>query len=830
MSQTESGFRITALRTVTVACLAGMVFLSLSFVVAPASGGQLDLSFGSRGKVTTNVANNRAARGARFSDFGPVGSGFTVTLRSTERQDALRIVRFGSDGNPDPGYAEAAREQSGVLPLARAQITETLPDGRTIVAGTERGSGGPDVTLRRYTADGTLDRDFGRNGRVRVSFGRSEGPSRLVIGSTGVTLLQVVSSSGGELSTSFPLVLIDRDGRVIERNDQERYYGDIVAADDGTFRATRSTWSDGDEEESALYRIDRTLKITTIRKLDPDNPAWSGPIAMLPGNGFQAFRSRPGFSLEIVRVKPDGTIDGDFTATTCPEPPTGYPVYQSIQVDGEGRTLAGAVGGCALLRTLPDGGLDPSFGTGGIADFPAFDDDPGDSEGGSPFDWSSAVMRDNSIQLLRWDYQAGRLVTARLGANGRPDDSFGQAEITVRQPSFDTARAILKTTRGYVVAGNSRCNLNGPSGGPCQGLGLTAYRKNGRSDRTFGINGKLTESRLTGEALAAVNKRRFLVAGSSNDGKRIALARYTEAGEIDPSFGDNGVATAAVPGRIGDASALAMLVIPDGKILVTGLAYAKRTGFDDYLPVLRFLPDGRLDRHFGDGGIISLRKLGLGTAIARVGRDFVIAARSDDDPVVVRIKPDGRLRRSFGKRGVVTPNLALRSRLKPGTRFMRFRNTSTLKVTGKRILATATDGYGMFGSALFQLRLNGRPDRTFGRNGTAWVGGLSPHALSVDRCRRITVAGTWRRKPNGGRSFGLLRLTGSGAPDRSLANGRLVTPFGRFNGSTARAATAGHPNRTVVAGSRPSELTSSDFALAAVSNPRCHRPGKRTGH
>lgn len=226
---------------------------------------------------------------------------------------------------------------------------------------------------------------------------------------------------------------------------------------------------------------------------------------------------------------------------------------------------------------------------------------------------------------------------------------------------------------------------------------------------------------------------------------------------------------------------------------------------------------------------MSLRNLGLGTALDRVGRDYVIAARSNLDPVVVRMKANGRLRSSFGRRGVVRPKLALRSRLKPGARFTKFRNTSSLKVAGNGILGSATDGYGLFGSAVFKLGFNGRPDRSFGRNGTVWVGGLSPHDISTDRCRRITLAGTWRRKPGGPRSFALLRLTGSGAPDRSLANGRLLTPFGRSNGSSARAASAGHPNRTVVAGSRRSDLTSSDFALAAVRNPVCGGATRNAG-
>lgn len=828
MQPSFTAFSVTARRVFVASSLMGLVLLSMSLAATPGSAARLDRGFGSAGKVTTNVAMNQVGRDAHFSDFRALNEGFTVTVRASERQEPLRVLRFDSDGKPDSRYGKGSDGESGVLTLGRASITRTLPDGRTIAAGTiGRGDPGRDVAVRRYLPDGTLDHTFGKNGLVRVSFRYADRPNQLVIGSTGEILVQAVSSSGSDyLSTSYPLALISSAGRVVERVTPDRAYEGIVAADDGTFRATRSAWSDGEESETALYRISRKLKITTIRRLDQDAPEWFGPIAMIPGNGFYAFRYGSAYHLEVVRVSSDGTIDSGYTATTCPDPPAGYPVNQSIQVDRDGRVLAGGANGCALLRTLPDGGLDPSFGAGGIAELPPFDDDPEDSEEGNPFDWAAEALPDGKIQLLRWNYGAGQVATARLNAGGRPDDSFDQASITVRQPSYDTARAVLATGRGYIVAGNSRCNLSGASGGPCQGLGLTAYRRSGQPDRTFGMNGKLTENRLTGEVLARVDKHKFLVAGSTNDGDGIALARFTISGRLDRSFGDDGVATATLPGRIGDAGARAVLVLGNGKILVTGLAYRKRTGFDAYLPVLRFLPDGRPDRQFGGDGIVTLRHLGLGTAIGRVGHDYVISARSNRNAVVLRMKPDGRLRQSFGKRGIVTPKLALRSRLKPGARFKLFRNTSSLKVTGNGILGSATDGYGIFGSALFKLKLNGRPDRRFGRKGTVWVGGLSPHAISTDRCRRITVTGTWRRRPNGPRSFGFLRLTGSGAPDRTLAHGTLLTPFGRFNGSSGSAASTGHPNRTVVVGSRLSHTTSSDFALAAVKNPGCRHGGK----
>jgi uncharacterized delta-60 repeat protein len=109
------------------------------------------------------------------------------------------------------------------------------------------------------------------------------------------------------------------------------------------------------------------------------------------------------------------------------------------------------------------------------------------------------------------------------------------------------------------------------------------------------------------------------------------------------------LAPAAARASVGD---FAMAVQPDGKIVVAGGAgyVGGLNGGREYAAVVRYLPDGSLDRGFGQGdGVLLARSLQPFTALAlqRDGR-IVLAAPVGE---VARILPDGRFDANFGIRG-----------------------------------------------------------------------------------------------------------------------------------------------------------------------------------
>src|SRR4029079_8608768 len=86
------------------------------------------------------------------------------------------VARYLPDGSLDPSFGEAGRviTDFGGRDFAAAVIQQ--PDGKIVVAGAARSGGAPfgAVALARYLPDGSLDREFGTEGRVTTDIAAQE--------------------------------------------------------------------------------------------------------------------------------------------------------------------------------------------------------------------------------------------------------------------------------------------------------------------------------------------------------------------------------------------------------------------------------------------------------------------------------------------------------------------------------------------------------------------------------------------------------------------------------------------------------------------------------
>ncbi|MDQ2699839.1 MAG: hypothetical protein M3Y23_00750, partial [Actinomycetota bacterium] len=750
-----------------------------------ASGTGLDRSFGDRGRLQTNIAMNQVARGGYVQNVQALpGGGFIAAILPEERFDRLVILRFAPDGSLDRSFAENGRLRPGF-----GYFAEFLSDGKILVAGSlGSGTPGQDVAVRRFTANGAIDRSFARRGLFRHDFGAQDSVRDMKVSSEGRILLSsnVFCHATSRVcydstSDSFVLTVLSPDGRLI-RSSRGAGVGEgfsaIAAADDGSFRALTGTGPDGETREFSFVRIGRDLKITTIRKFG-DGLEWSG-LTMLPGNGFYSFADE-GNSDTVVKVAPDGVIDpgfGDGGRAGC-EGFTGYRKPE-MELDGQGRVLAGgSTAVCSLFRLLPDGTFDPSFGEGGKVDLPDAEDIP----------WNIAPDETSGVLLARWDYSNGSLEVRRLTEAGTPDGAFGTVSSPVLQASQDVAKAVLPVKGGLILGGTSNCSGYAPALFECQRSVLVKLGAGGRVRSGFGDAGRVLGNRMSISALAGAGGGEFVAAGGIGAsaqyedaaGPGFAVARHLRDGRLDGSFGDGGIVYTRFAGKFQRASALAVDVQPDGKVVVTGEILNEKRGVATSLPVVRYNPDGSLDQGFGDGGMlrVELNELEKGAAIQvlRNGR-ILIAGRDRYRPLVMRLRPDGRIDKSFGSAGFTRPKLATRSRHSKGSRFRAYREaTSLLLLRNGSMLVGAADGYGGQDGVVFKLRRDGKLDRGFGRSGALFTGGLSPNSLAADRCGRVTVSGTFRKAPHGPRSFA---LTG-------LRERRVLFPFGRRHTSRAAA-------------------------------------------
>jgi uncharacterized delta-60 repeat protein len=270
----------------------------------------------------------------------------------------------------------------------------------------------------------------------------------------------------------------------------------------------------------------------------------------------------------------------------------------------------------------------------------------------------------------------GKIVVAGWGQRGS-QDTIGLARYTpagVLDKSFGlrgkVAAPFGARSIGYSAAlqPDGKIVAGGYSGGNGRAstwqFGLARYTAKGALDTTFGKKGRVrTSFGPSGSLVSAVAMQpngKIVAAGNAlpPPSWKMALARYTRTGKLDPSFGAKGVVRA--PSASSDAVASAMTLQEDGKILVAG-----ETGFDFVL--LRYLPNGSLDQTFGSGGIVTTALSGpaQANAVALQGDGkIVLAGYVQTDPVgpgyefaLARYDADGSLDPTFGSGGVVTTSI-----------------------------------------------------------------------------------------------------------------------------------------------------------------------------
>lgn len=262
----------------------------------------------------------------------------------------------------------------------------------------------------------------------------------------------------------------------------------------------------------------------------------------------------------------------------------------------------------------------------------------------------------------------------------------------------------------------------------------------------------------------------LLAVGSKEWG--FVAARLEADGGIDASYGKGGLVSASFSH---DVRATAAVRQPDGRLLVVGGGAGHES--QGFMAVVRFMPDGSLDRSFGKKGKVMLPLVGFeggratGVALQPGGRIVVAGTtrtRSErPQGVVARFLADGSLDQSFGEDGMV--ELEKRTTLQ-----------DLEALPNGKLLAGGRAGARFL---LLKLKPDGRPDRSFGTRGRKLIdvdGPLRCHygqcaeirALTVDRGRIAAVG--WVSDRRSWYSV-LVRLR----PDGTLIRPRGIVRLGR---------------------------------------------------
>jgi uncharacterized delta-60 repeat protein len=309
--------------------------------------------------------------------------------------------------------------------------------------------------------------------------------------------------------------------------------------------------------------------------------------------------------VQVARYLPNGTPDTSFAGdgkvfTSLFD----YARGMVIQPDGKivvvGSDLDSAGADFALLRLLPNGSLDTSFGVSGKVSTQMGASDS--------FAEASSVTIQADGRIVVAGYSNGDVALTRYLPNGALDSDFDADGRVITDLGVGLAGATGVAVRSdgtIVVTGNSQGQM-----------ALLMYS----------VEGSLISSTLTNAGsrindMHLLQDGRVLAVGTSNDD--FALVRYRTDGQLDTTFGGgDGMVFTDFAASIDRAADLTVQV--NGKILVAGSTDAG--GSLSNFALARYLPDGTLDVSFSNDG--------------KVITDFISDA---DACTAVAVQSDGKI-------------------------------------------------------------------------------------------------------------------------------------------------------------------------------------------
>jgi uncharacterized delta-60 repeat protein len=315
---------------------------------------------------------------------------------------------------------------------------------------------------------------------------------------------------------------------------------------------------------------------------------------------------------------------------------------------------------------------------------------------------------------------------------------------------------------------------------------IARYTENGTLDLTFGNDG-LTLF-YAGDAFnsyshVSISNDDSIIAAGDFGGwgeKDFLVSKFLPNGDLDLNFGNDGHAFIDFSGN--DDRLYQMKLLEDSKILTLGMSII---GPNYVMVMARHLPNGELDTTFGNNGQIILDyNNGYFESLSFDLQDdhsIIIAVGNQDgnDPTklkVFRLSANGILDTSFGTDGFIEIESS-HTILDVLVKIDRFNRV----VLGISELSVDSTGGNVFGqSSARRFDVNGQIDNSFGGNGMYEFSALPVfHSINIQENNRILFAGNVAGFE--GTAYFYKRLFNEGSLDESLVDPTVYPEFETYN-------------------------------------------------
>lgn len=248
-------------------------------------------------------------------------------------------------------------------------------------------------------------------------------------------------------------------------------------------------------------------------------------------------------------------------------------------------------------------------------------------------------------------------VTARYKPSGDVDSTFGVNGYASVTTGIGGAGFLLLQTDGKIQCASSVLDSNNH-----ELISLLRYTSNGIIDSSFGTNGYtlvnpgFTLNNLAAAALQADGKAVLTgYVNSASGGDKFLVIRYRTNGQLDSSFGTNGIVMTKIGAPTEDDQATSIAIQTDGKIVIGGTTVPNSSSFvSAFFALARYNVNGTLDATFGSGGKKvdstvngGIKSVGIQSTGKIVAAGFVNTGNGPSDYARVRYNTNGSVDTTF---------------------------------------------------------------------------------------------------------------------------------------------------------------------------------------